>query len=521
MIHSLLLALSVAPCQDVLPDRLREPVALPGARTAEADPADTSGVLNILRDGAVVAGGETLVAAGEDGDAAWRAVGRWIADWAEGAGHERLGGDGPEVVRDWLVLRADVDAPFLRSMRILELAARSLAPKVAFAAHREERSASSSRPRARAATAAPDGLLPVLLPVGPSEAERFSVVIESRSRDGRSSPAYRLESLLLDDVQQLQALLREREEWVRERRAVLDARSGATTGQVLAAIDSLRMVGPVEITFTGPPDMWGTPVPLERLLAWVAEAQGENGSWGQGDVGATALALWALTGDGNTLGGGPYRANVSRAAQWLKRSQDPKSGRFGDADSLAQVQASLVLFDIYHYSGSPLLRGTTEAALRALREAALVDADPALVPWTALALSAANESGLGSSEELLERLLGRLESNDDDVAALAPAAFTRILVSHALPPLGWRRTLATFAPDDDCDELTLFFTAHASFQTGGSVWEHWVDVCGNGVARRALAACELRPTADHVRRAALLALTLESPWMFVRFASKK
>ncbi len=78
----------------------------------------------------------------------------------------------------------------------------------------------------------------------------------------------------------------------------------------------------------------GTELAVARGLEWLARNQQRDGSWSlagpysdgvQGDenqAAATAMALLAFQGDGNTHNDGKYKKNVAKAWNWLLKQQD-------------------------------------------------------------------------------------------------------------------------------------------------------------------------------------------------------
>jgi len=113
-------------------------------------------------------------------------------------------------------------------------------------------------------------------------------------------------------------------------------------------------------------------------LKWLERQQGKDGSWslrgpygdgasGENRVAATAMALLAFLGDGQTHLQGDYQATVAKGIKWLVRQQD-RDGFFAkDGQShqrtYAQAQSSIVVCELYGMTEDSWLRDPAQLAL--------------------------------------------------------------------------------------------------------------------------------------------------------------
>ncbi len=125
----------------------------------------------------------------------------------------------------------------------------------------------------------------------------------------------------------------------------------------------------------------GTPVTEGAVslgLKWLAKNQTKDGSWslvGPYDDGgnsenrpaATAMALLAMVGAGNTHLTGEYREVVDRGLRWLVKRQD-RDGYFArdvrdHQQAYAQAQCSIVVCELYAMTKDSWLRSYAQAAI--------------------------------------------------------------------------------------------------------------------------------------------------------------
>lgn len=124
---------------------------------------------------------------------------------------------------------------------------------------------------------------------------------------------------------------------------------------------------------------------IERGLSWLARQQESGGNWKlhegypdpsertiRTDTGATALALLALLGDGNTHTDGPHKDVVRKGLSWLKSVQK-KDGDYHDHEELGRqtafyshAQATIAICEAYALTGDASLRESAERAIKFL-----------------------------------------------------------------------------------------------------------------------------------------------------------
>ncbi len=191
-------------------------------------------------------------------------------------------------------------------------------------------------------------------------------------------------------------------------------------------------------------------------LDWLAEHQSENGSWeardfavncergpelsnGEGDAlhdtGVTALAALAFLGIGETLDEGPYRHNLRNAIGWLRRQQDPQSGRIGPSTSKEFLYdhaiATLALAEAYDGSKAPILKKSLVQAVDFCLDAQNPysawrydvppngESDTSVTGWMVLALAAAREAGIETGDSCFEGALAFLDEVTDPTTGRA------------------------------------------------------------------------------------------------------
>jgi len=283
----------------------------------------------------------------------------------------------------------------------------------------------------------------------------------------------------------------------------------------------------------------GTERPLNDALDWLARHQAADGGFsadgragtvcgcGSADapasVDATALALLAFLGNGNTTVQGQYKESVQRAIAWLRGLLDAETGRFGDAGPVAQARASLALIEAYALTKSPLLKRDAERALGSLARAE--PADDEVGAWIAQGLHAARVARIGVPDDVGLPLLEFLAAHEPPLepAAAGGAVLARILLGIRQPGEAWRSRILAAAPEGGVrtDLGTTFLGAHAAFQLGQPTWEPWnqamkrvvlagLEPSGSG-AQAACAHGSWQPDAPSGRVAstALAALTIE------------
>ena len=165
-----------------------------------------------------------------------------------------------------------------------------------------------------------------------------------------------------------------------------------------------------------------TQAAVARGLEWLAKNQQPDGSWSlagpySGGVSkdndcqaaATAMALLAFQGDGNTHVEGKYKKNVANGWNWLLKQQDEAGCFFQNGGFnyrfYTQGQCSIAICELYAMSkdtkyqaagptGHRLLPADRKAPRAAGATAPNADSDVSVTGWIVMALQSARMAGL-------------------------------------------------------------------------------------------------------------------------------
>ena len=179
----------------------------------------------------------------------------------------------------------------------------------------------------------------------------------------------------------------------------------------------------------------GTEDAVEAGLKWLAKNQRSDGSWSlvgpyndggvtENKPAATAMALLAFMGAGNTHKSGAYKENVLKGIGVIKRYQD-KDGFFADQSAgnqrtYAQAQCTIAICELYGMTGDPEIRDFAQKAVRyaeksqgkngGWRYQPREGGDTSVTGWYVMALISARMAGLDVDSEVLERINAFLDS---------------------------------------------------------------------------------------------------------------
>lgn len=180
----------------------------------------------------------------------------------------------------------------------------------------------------------------------------------------------------------------------------------------------------------------GTENAVEAGLKWLERNQRSDGSWSlvgpyndggvsENKPAATAMALLAFMGAGNTHQAGPFKENVRKGIEVIKRLQD-KEGFFaaqavGNQRTYAQAQCTIAICELYGMSGDEELREVAQKAVRYAVKSQHKNggwrydpprdgADTCVTGWYVMALISARMAGLDVESEALERVHGFLDT---------------------------------------------------------------------------------------------------------------
>ncbi len=179
----------------------------------------------------------------------------------------------------------------------------------------------------------------------------------------------------------------------------------------------------------------GTEDAVASGLEWVVKQQQRDGSWSlvgpykggaamENKPAATALAMLALVGAGNTHQNGPYKANVEKGLKYLIKIQDD-DGYFaslakGNQRTYAQAKCMIVIGELYGMTGDPKLEAIAMRGIKYAKHAQgknggwrYLPKDPgdtSVTGWYVMALISARMGGLLVDSEVLESVHEFLDS---------------------------------------------------------------------------------------------------------------
>jgi len=179
----------------------------------------------------------------------------------------------------------------------------------------------------------------------------------------------------------------------------------------------------------------GTEDAVQDGLKWLARNQRSDGSWslvgpyGDGGVSenkpaATAMALLAFMGAGNTHQDGEYKTNVLKGINAIKKLQNT-DGFFADQSvgnqrTYAQAQCTIAICELFGMTGDATLRDMAQKAVRyseksqgkngGWRYQPREGGDTSVTGWYVMALISARMAGLDVDSEVLEKVHSFLDT---------------------------------------------------------------------------------------------------------------
>jgi len=256
---------------------------------------------------------------------------------------------------------------------------------------------------------------------------------------------------------------------------------------------------------------------VQMGLAWLARNQEKTGSWSlrgpfgggapsENRLAATAMALLAFQGNGNTHQEGPYKAQVEKGVKWLVRQQK-QDGFMGTGlpthqKMYAQAQASIVLCELYAMTKDSWLRGPAQLAIEFAESSQSAeggwryeprqDSDTSVTGWFVMALCSGQAAGLEVSSETLRQVsyfLDRVQHYEGAAYAyqINSGPSTAMTAEGMLcrQYLGWRRDSKAMArcaeslsgdhllDEKDKDFYYWYYATQVLHHFGGSPWRMW------------------------------------------------
>ncbi len=256
---------------------------------------------------------------------------------------------------------------------------------------------------------------------------------------------------------------------------------------------------------------------VELGLQWLKAQQQRNGSWSlrgpysdggtsENNCAATAMALIAFMGAGNTHQEGPYAKEVERGIKWLVSQQDrngfmAKTAR--DHERMyAQAQATIAICELYGMTQDSWLRTPSELAVEFATQSQAAeggwryepgfDSDTSVTGWFLMGLKSAQSAGIPVKQKVFYGVIRFLDSVQSyDGAAYgyqqrrdaSPAMTAEGLLCRQY--LGWQKNvpamrlgLETLVDGhmmslSDRDVYYWYYATQALHHYGGPMWKRW------------------------------------------------
>ncbi|HEX3728009.1 MAG TPA: prenyltransferase/squalene oxidase repeat-containing protein, partial [Pirellulales bacterium] len=265
-----------------------------------------------------------------------------------------------------------------------------------------------------------------------------------------------------------------------------------------------------------------TEAAVELGLKWLAAQQKSDGSWSlsgpfpdgagsENNAAATAMALLAFQGHGDTTHDGAYSKVVSRAWHWLLNVQR-KDGSFsgGTMNETTQLlythaQCTIALCELFGMTHDSTYRGPAEKAIAyavasqdkkygGWRYSPGQDSDTSVTGWFLMALQSARMAGLAVPGDTLKgvshyldsaaldggRRYGYWQGSSSTLAMCAEGLLCREYLGwkHNDPRLVEGVTALTerpvsYAPGSEQDAYYWYYATQAAHHMGGEIWDAW------------------------------------------------
>lgn len=266
----------------------------------------------------------------------------------------------------------------------------------------------------------------------------------------------------------------------------------------------------------------GTEDAVESGLAWLAEQQLEDGSWSltgpysdgarsENSAAATAMALLAFQGHGDTHKQGRYQKTVNKGWGALLKMQDDEGlfkGTMGQSVQMlyAHAQCTIAVCEIYGMTSDPRFRRAAAQAVKycvaaqdkekgGWRYQPRVDSDTSVTGWFVMALQSARMAELQVPNKTLIEASRYLDSASIDdgrrygywqVVNSTPAMCAEGLLCRMY--LGWKRddprlvdgVTALLANPVAYNDRTVdqnvyywYYATQAAHHMEGEIWDRW------------------------------------------------
>jgi hypothetical protein len=262
-----------------------------------------------------------------------------------------------------------------------------------------------------------------------------------------------------------------------------------------------------------------TEAAVREALKWLKRQQKKDGSWSltgpYSDAGvqedrasATAMALLAFQGAGNTHLQGIYKSVVENGMQALLRMQDSEGNFFREGPAhyrlYTQAQATIAVCELFGMTQDEELRIPAERAIEyAVKHQSKEggwrydpgrDSDTSVTGWFVIALQSARMAGLQVPKNTLDRVSGFLNSvskNGGSQYSYQPKRGpTNVMSAEALlcrQYLGWQHDdprlragvkliLKTPISWDSPNTYYWYYAAQVAHHMGGQEWAEWNSV---------------------------------------------
>jgi hypothetical protein len=163
----------------------------------------------------------------------------------------------------------------------------------------------------------------------------------------------------------------------------------------------------------------------KRTGGWSMRGPYSDPSFSENRVAATAMAVLAFLGDGNTHLSGQYAGEVKRGIDFLLKTQDrsgffAEAGRQNDSVAYAQAQATIAICEAYGMTRDSQLRAPAQAAIDYAQKAQSdeggwryrprFDSDTSVTGWYVMALKSGLAADLDVNSSVLDNVSHYLET---------------------------------------------------------------------------------------------------------------